>query len=261
MVVAELQGDHARSMALEREARAAAARTGWSVQLLTLDISRGVQALLRGRWAEAVEILGGVEALAEAPPPIVGQARLWRLAGEALSGSADAAAALEATDAAGLLRHDQGALQVLLGAADVCRGDRQAAAERVAEAPLGLGPAAAVRLVRGALDRSDVQALVVHTDGLRAVLPDGSPVDLTRHALLGRILWRLAEARQSDPGEPLDTEAVLEAGWPGDRILPDAAKNRVYVAINRLRRAGLADLLQTRDGGYLLDPSVPVLLR
>ena len=68
----------------------------------------------------------------------------------------------------------------------------------------------------------------------------------------------LTTARCDAPGQALPTARIVEAGWPGERILPVAAANRAKVAIATLRRLGLRQVLQTRNDGYLLDPRVPV---
>jgi hypothetical protein len=54
---------------------------------------------------------------------------------------------------------------------------------------------------------------------------------------------------------------LLEAGWPGERVLPDAGANRVYVALATLRKMGLKEVLKSNDSGYFLDPAVPVLVQ
>lgn len=90
------------------------------------------------------------------------------------------------------------------------------------------------------------------------VTPAGSRADLGRHRAHRLLLARLVEQRVGRPGEPLSVEALIAAGWPGERILPRAAANRVYVAVTALRKLGLAGLLvRTRDG-YLLDPAVEI---
>jgi hypothetical protein len=72
------------------------------------------------------------------------------------------------------------------------------------------------------------------------------------------VLAALVAARKG--GEPLVRgDALLAAGWPGERILPDAATNRLYVAIATLRKLGLRDVLVRFDEGYRLDPGVPLL--
>ncbi|MDB4932591.1 MAG: Signal transduction response regulator, partial [Myxococcaceae bacterium] len=46
--------------------------------------------------------------------------------------------------------------------------------------------------------------------------------------------------------------------WPGERVLPEAGAERVYTAVRTLRTMGLRGLLVRRDGGYALDPAVPL---
>lgn len=84
--------------------------------------------------------------------------------------------------------------------------------------------------------------------------PDAPVVDLARRASLRLILSALVERWTAAPGEALGWEAMLAAGWPGERILAGAGATRVRVAISTLRRLGLAGFLLTRDDGYLLDP-------
>lgn len=99
---------------------------------------------------------------------------------------------------------------------------------------------------------------------LLRVGPDGSwfqrdgaeRVDLERSQLQRRLLWRLVQARFSAAGRSLDTDALVEALWPGERIIRESAMNRLYVAINNLRRAGLGDLLERVPTGYRLRPDV-----
>jgi DNA-binding SARP family transcriptional activator len=47
---------------------------------------------------------------------------------------------------------------------------------------------------------------------------------------------------------------LLEAGWPGERMRPDAATKRLHTAIWTLRSVGLEPFLLTEGEGYLLDP-------
>lgn len=86
----------------------------------------------------------------------------------------------------------------------------------------------------------------------------GARVDLARHGSLQRLLTRLADRRVHAPGRPLTSADLIAAGWPGERIIPRAASNRLYVALTTLRKLGLAGVLVHRDGGYLLDPAVPL---
>jgi hypothetical protein len=69
----------------------------------------------------------------------------------------------------------------------------------------------------------------------------------------------LADHREAAPDDPLRVEALIAAGWPGERILPKAGATRVYTALSTLRRLGLRGALLRRSGGYLLDPSLPIV--
>ena len=90
--------------------------------------------------------------------------------------------------------------------------------------------------------------------------PGGARVSLDRRRSLRLILAALANARLLAPGRALDRDAVLAAGWPGQRVLVDAGAHRVRVAVSSLRAFGLRALLQSRDDGYLLDPAAAVEL-
>lgn len=47
-------------------------------------------------------------------------------------------------------------------------------------------------------------------------------------------------------------------GWPGERMVPEAAASRVYTAVRELRAMGLRPVLDRRAEGYLLDPVATV---
>jgi hypothetical protein len=79
-------------------------------------------------------------------------------------------------------------------------------------------------------------------------------VDLARRGSLRRVLVALVEACRDRPGLALDVDALLRAGWPGERMHPESGAARVYMAIRRLRGLGLERALLTSDEGYLLDP-------
>lgn len=58
----------------------------------------------------------------------------------------------------------------------------------------------------------------------------------------------------------MSSQTLVAEGWPGQRIQPDAAVNRLRGILFRLRALGLRDILRTREDGYLLDPVVEVRL-
>lgn len=100
--------------------------------------------------------------------------------------------------------------------------------------------------------------LRVSADGRLARTPGGVPIDLGRRPVLRRLLARLVEERRLAPGRPVTLDVLLACGWPGEKILPDAARNRAHVALNTLRELGLRELLERVEGGYRLDPHVPL---
>jgi hypothetical protein len=102
----------------------------------------------------------------------------------------------------------------------------------------------------------DVLVVCAHGRWFRA--PGGSVVSVARWRPLQRLLERLAERREIAPGEPLPVEALVAAGWPGERMLPKAGATRVYTAIASLRRLGLKGMLVRDDRGYRLLEDVPI---
>lgn len=101
-------------------------------------------------------------------------------------------------------------------------------------------------------------AFVVSARGLWFRAPHADVVSIARWRPLQRLLERLAERRETAPGEPLTVEALIAAGWPGERMLPKAGATRVYTAIATLRRLGLREMLLRDDRGYMLRPDVPI---
>lgn len=94
----------------------------------------------------------------------------------------------------------------------------------------------------------------------RLVLPDGRVIELGKRKNVRLVLACLFEARRSSPGAVVMPDALLAAGWPGEKMRADAATKRLHTAIWTLRSLGLDRVLLTKDEGYLLDPAVPVSL-
>lgn len=87
---------------------------------------------------------------------------------------------------------------------------------------------------------------------------DGKRVVLARRRSPRLILLALVAAHRQ--GEVvLSTAELLAAGWPGEIVLHEAGRNRVYTAVKTLRRLGLGDCLIRYDDGYLIDPSVNIV--
>jgi tetratricopeptide (TPR) repeat protein len=88
--------------------------------------------------------------------------------------------------------------------------------------------------------------------------PGGSWHDLRPRTAARRILDRLCAHQVEAPGTGLGLDALRDAGWPGERILAKAAKNRVYVVLNQLRELGLRRWIRRTGDGWALDPMLPV---
>lgn len=85
--------------------------------------------------------------------------------------------------------------------------------------------------------------------------------DGTRHVFgqaHRRIVMALAELHRCSPGAVLAVKEICEAGWPGERMVPEAGANRVYVALTQLRRMGMRDFIERCDGGYRFAPDLVI---
>lgn len=115
-------------------------------------------------------------------------------------------------------------------------------------APIVVGPA-------GAEGRPRAPDYLLSADAIEV---DGCAHDLSRRPSARAILHRLVRERVERPGTPLPVSALVEAGWPGERMLASAAANRVRVAVSGLRANGLDRVIAFARGGYLLDPALAV---
>jgi predicted ATPase len=116
------------------------------------------------------------------------------------------------------------------------------------------------RLSASRYERDGVESktVVIARDATWVLLPSGGLLRLNRSRSLRSILGRLVSERLKYPGRAVGIHALVRAGWPDEAILPSAAKNRLHVAVARLRRLGLDTMLEQDDGGYLLKPDVPL---
>jgi tetratricopeptide (TPR) repeat protein len=99
--------------------------------------------------------------------------------------------------------------------------------------------------------------LALSRKGERVVLRE-IELDFSRRGPLKRVLLALVAAHARGPGSALSAAEVQAAGWPGERMLPESAAARVYMAIRRLRGLGLDALILTSDEGYSIDPRAQV---
>jgi predicted ATPase len=123
----------------------------------------------------------------------------------------------------------------------------------------------ALRMLHRAIERvghdaASTVALRVALTSRWFELPGGRRTPLGRKKSLWLVLHALVDARLRGPGSVLSPESLVTAGWPGERVLPSAGRQRVRVAITTLRNSGLREVLLSRDGGYLLDPIARVEL-
>jgi hypothetical protein len=67
---------------------------------------------------------------------------------------------------------------------------------------------------------------------------------------LRRMVALLLDRHRREPGRTSSTWDLLDAGWPGEKVHPDAGANRVYAALKRLRNMGLRNVIERSDDGY-----------
>ena len=140
----------------------------------------------------------------------------------------------------------------------------RAARARTTGTPPAFDVRRSLRTLERALEQMDAAepapegaALLVDPEGRWFQAPGGPRVSCAKRQAMRSILVRLAQHRIDAPGRALTAADLLEAGWKGERMIPSAAKNRLYVTIATLRKIGLKDLLRGGDEGYMLDPGVP----
>ena len=97
---------------------------------------------------------------------------------------------------------------------------------------------------------SKTDAYVYFGDKIR--FPSGYTVDFSSHGAPRRILKALVDQRIEHPGDPVPTFDLIEQAWPDENLEPATGRNRIYVAINRLRDMGLDGLINNEQGGYYL---------
>lgn len=125
----------------------------------------------------------------------------------------------------------------------------------------------AFRLLRESLDsdggeaQSDTPRLLVGEDGVWFQVATDDRVDMSRRGPARRILVALAKARMEEPGKTMDVFDMLEAGWPGEKVMYEAGANRVYVTLNTLRRLGLRGFILSNEGGWCIDTGAAVEIR
>jgi len=108
--------------------------------------------------------------------------------------------------------------------------------------------------------RRDADGLIVASDGSWVRTASGHVAKLGVDRPIARVVFRLALERMRHPGRPVPPHSLVRAGWPDERVLPAAAKNRLHVTIARLRRVALEGALLHDEDGYFLDPKAALRL-
>ncbi len=98
--------------------------------------------------------------------------------------------------------------------------------------------------------------LEVASDGSWFRVQPQEPQRLGSRAPLRRVLLCLID--HADRNEACDVWRLLEAGWPGERVDPEAGANRVYAAVSTLRRMGLRSVIERFDAGYRISPDAQI---
>jgi len=91
-------------------------------------------------------------------------------------------------------------------------------------------------------------------------LPGRAAVDLSTRAVFRRLLVELVNHHAQGSREPLSASALMQSGWPNERMLRASARNRLNNALATLRSLGLRGILRTERTGYRLDPACSVAL-
>jgi predicted ATPase len=249
---------YARALTILRECRDRPNEALVLGSLAAIEAREGCLESARAALAHAGECLDGVD-----EPRARAAVHLWRghlelaLAREARSEGDDARAQM-LTEAARRRLAEAGPVDrgEVRRAADVRLARR--ALERALDAAARAEAPVSVAQTSGPPPGAPADALVVCAHGRWFRIPYGEVVSVARWRPLQRLLERLAERREIAPGEPLSVEALVAAGWPGERMLPKAGATRVYTAIASLRRLGLRDMLMRDDRGYLLRTDVAI---
>lgn len=257
-----LRGDDEAAKGVFLEALAAARATGARrVEALCLT-NLGVAALRRGEHEAAALRLAQGEAAFEAIGDALLAAKLavHRAHARLEAGAAGEALALldgAATRARELRDAEMEAEATVLRARCLEAVGRRAEARVAREDAVAAARALGLdEIVRGE-DATNV--LRVGAGAYWFAVGAGERVALGRRPNLRRVLALLVERRAARDDRPATAQELFEAGWPGDRALPEAAAERVYTAVRTLRAMGLRALLVRRDGGYALDPGAALL--
>jgi tetratricopeptide (TPR) repeat protein len=92
---------------------------------------------------------------------------------------------------------------------------------------------------------------MISRDGSWFQTNEGERVEISGTSLR-LVLSHLVNERLMFPGRSIPRGKLIEIAWPGERMSPQAARNRLKVNISKLRALGLRDLIRTGPAGYYL---------
>jgi tetratricopeptide (TPR) repeat protein len=252
----------ARNLAEERDDRFSAIV---QVNLAAVDLLEGHLDAADGHYREALRLLG------ETDPATIALCHARRGAVAALRSDLDASRShherAEATIT--ILQDPITARLVSLWRVflEWQAGDRASALGRRRDSRSGepslLATSDEARLVVRLLERLARQpgeTVVIGPGGAWLRLPGAERVSVQKYAAVALILELLARTAEDAPGQAADADVLIAAGWPGEQIGYEAARNRLSVALARLRRLGMRELIQRTRDGWRLDPDWPVIL-
>lgn len=277
--VLRAQGRRTEALARYEEALAALRIAGDKRFEATFLMDRGIAHVLADARREAIADLDAAAALAEEVGDeklvalVFGYAIVARCAVDDVDG---ARAALDrARTAVGEGTHARELLETFGAHVDVAIARRGAVVDEAAldrararlaalgERPLGQHRRVGAQLLRRAIERAapPADAVVFERSAGKLRLPASGGAAPTVVALEGRaavsgVVRALVERRLASPGSVVTLEELVRAGWPGEKLVASAAKNRVRVLVAGLRAEGLRDVLKSAAGGYLLDPAI-----
>ncbi len=263
---ARASGDHLRAMDHYGRAIELLRVAGDRRYEATFLMDRAIAQLLGGQAAAA---RGDLEAAAELAQ-LVGDPTLATLSLGYLATACATTADMEGAHAA--LTRAKAAVsaaapssQALCAVAAVhillAEGNVDAARARLAELPaepFGQHQRIVAALLSAAIFRMAPPADALVLSGTRITLPGKGDVDLASRPAALRVVTLLLERRLAEPGAFVASSHLVLAGWPGEKIAGEAAKNRLRVLVSSLRSSGLS-ALESDKGGYRLSPDVPVL--
>jgi len=252
----------ARDLANEGDDRFLAIVT---VNLAAVDLLEGHYDAADTRYARALTLFG------ESDPASAALCHARRGAVAALQGHVEAARAhhtsADARVQAAEDPHTSRVVSFWRALLEWSAGDRASALRRRRDALAGDPPLVDLsdeaRLVLRLLEQltaSATQVITVGPGGGWFRLPGQEVVDISRYSAPSQILAHLAGRAEASPGAVSDADDLIAAGWPGQRIVPDAARNRLSVALAQLRKQGLRGVLQRTGDGWRLDPEWPTVL-